>query len=233
MLIKGNVQGDDIDYTVELYDLEQKIDEFEDRAQKWEYSSEENWEEGDHSIEAKVKGSNVVSDSVLFTIDTTEPAIIRDTLQVLHAEDSYTLTFDTNEDWYEIKIINGEEEISFLKSDSEEIRLKNFEPTEKVVLSIYDEAGNNSELDISEYFMEGETEEYSNFNFSMLVNSIKSAEGINIIIATLLLILMSMEVFILWRKGKLGRHIGDIFVIALWITILTIGIFKGFGDIAL
>jgi hypothetical protein len=233
MLIKGNVQGDDIDYTVELYDLEEKISEFEDNSQKWQYSSEENWDEGDHSIEAQVKGSNVISDAVLFTVDTTPPMIIRDSLQIVHEGDSYTLTFESSENWYEIEVANGDEEISFLKDETDEIQLVNFNPSEKIVLTIYDEAGNSSELDISEYFLEGQSDEYSTFNLSMLINSIRSTDGINIVVASLLLILMSMEVFVLWRKGKLGKNIGDVFVIALWITILTIGIFKGFGDIAI
>jgi hypothetical protein len=130
-------------------------------------------------------------------------------------------------------VANGEEEISFLKDKTDEIQLVNFNPAEKIVLSVYDEAGNSSELDISEYFLEGQSDEYSTFNLSMLINSIKSTDGINIVVASLLLILMSMEVFVLWRKGKLGKNLGDVFVIALWITILTIGIFKGFGDIAI
>jgi hypothetical protein len=67
----------------------------------------------------------------------------------------------------------------------------------------------------------------------MLLNSIKSTEGINIIVVLFILILMSIEVIMLWKRGKLGKNIGDLFVIGLWVTILTIGIFKGFGGISL
>jgi hypothetical protein len=63
------------------------------------------------------------------------------------------------------------------------------------------------------------------------VNSIKSVQGINIIVVSFILLLLFIEVAILWRKDKLGKNIGDLLVIALWITILTIGIFKGFGSV--
>jgi steroid 5-alpha reductase family enzyme len=65
------------------------------------------------------------------------------------------------------------------------------------------------------------------------VNSIKSTQGINIIVTAILLFLLAVEVYVLWNKGKLEKSLGDLFVIVLWITILTIGIFKGFGGVAL
>jgi hypothetical protein len=52
-------------------------------------------------------------------------------------------------------------------------------------------------------------------------------------VVAFILLLMLLEVYILYKKGKLGQNLGDLFVIGLWITILTIGIFKGFGGIAI
>ncbi|MDD2270260.1 MAG: CAP domain-containing protein [Candidatus Dojkabacteria bacterium] len=232
VLIKGNVEGDKQKYTVEIYDLENKIANIEQGDKSWEYSSEEAWVEGGHKLEAKVKGTNIVSDAVSFTVDITSPTIIRESIKVVREDGAFILSFDADEPWYELKVINGEEKTSFLAAESKNIRLLDFNPSEKVILQISDEVGNTSEIDITEYFMEGETEDYSNFNLSILINSIKSTDGINIIIVGFLLFLMFIEVFVLWRKGKLGRNIGDLFVIALWVTILTVGVFKGFGGIS-
>jgi hypothetical protein len=233
LLVKGAVEGDKDEYTVELFDLEEKVIEIKGEGDDWQYSSEENWKEGDHELEARVKGTNIVSDTTTFTVDTTPPTIVRDSITVVRDEDSFTLNFNTDEQWYEIKVVSGEQEEVFLKAETDQIQLENFNSDEKVVLYVSDQAGNTTELDITEYFIEGETEEYNNFNFSLLFNSIKSTEGINIIVVIFILILMSIEIYYLWKKGKLARGIGDIFVIALWITILTIGIFKGFGGVAL
>jgi len=231
ILIKGEVEGDKDEYTVKLYDSEENLTEINGEKTTWEYSSEEKWEEGGHSLEAKVKGTDIVSDSVDFEVDTIAPTIMRDSIAVVNDEKTFTISFETDEDWYEIRVINGEQEKSFLKADTEDIILEEFEPSDQVVLSISDQAGNTSEIDITEYFLEGETEEYSNFSLPLLINSIRSTEGINIILVGFILILLAIEVYVLWKRRKLGRNIGDLFAIALWITILTIGLFKGFGGI--
>lgn len=233
ILIEGKVQGDKDEYAVEVFDLEKEITEVDGKGDEWEYSSEDIWEDGRHNLEARVKGTNIVSESVGFTVDTVAPSIIRDSLEVVRGENTFTLSFDTNEDWYELKVINGEEERTYLSAEIEDIILENFNPEEEVILKISDQAGNSAEVDITEYFIEGETEEYRNFNLAFLVNSIKSTQGINIIVTAILLFLLAVEVYVLWNKGKLEKSLGDLFVIVLWITILTIGIFKGFGGVAL
>jgi hypothetical protein len=233
VLIKGEVEGDRDEYTVEIYDLEEKITELGSEGDKWEYSSENSWEEGSHELKAKVKEDNVLSAEVGFEVDLTPPTVSRETIAVLREDNGYTISFETDEEWQEITLTSGDEEISFQEGEVDDIRLENFTPGDSVVLSITDKAGNTSELDISEYFIEGEEEEYSNFNFSLLVNSLKSRDGINVMVVAFILLLMLLEVYILYKKGKLGQNLGDLFVIGLWITILTIGIFKGFGGIAI
>jgi hypothetical protein len=154
-------------------------------------------------------------------------------LEVIRDDNNFILSFDTDESWYELTVLNGDQKISFLSAEVDDIVLNDFDPKDKVVLSISDQAGNIAEIDISEYFLDGETDNYSNFNISLLINSLKSSQGINITVVGFILILLAIEVFILWKKGKLSKNLGDLFVIALWITILTIGIFKGFGGISL
>ena len=233
MLVRGSVDGDKEEYTVEIIEGGETLTEVQADSDDWEYSSDEIWSDGDHSIYAQVKGSSVKSDDTIFEIDTVAPNILRETLLVINEDEKYTITFSTDEDWYEIRIMNDEEETSFLYSETEDIELINFVPTDSVVLYISDQAGNTSELDISEYFLEGDTEEYSNFSLPLLINSIKTSEGISLIVVILVLILISIEVYVLWKKGKLGKNIGEIFVVGLWVTVLTIGIFKGFGGITI
>ena len=233
ILIEGKVEGDKVEYTVEIYDLKTSIGEIDSEKDNWEYSSEDIWEEGSHELEAKVKGTSVTSDKVSFIVDTLAPTIVRESLTVVKDENTYTISFDTNESWENIKVVSGDQEVLFSSTDSsEDIILENFVPGDSVVLSVSDEAGNTSEIDISEYFIEGESEDSSNFSWALLVNSIKSIDGINVIVAGFILILLLIEIFVLWKKGKLGKNISDLFVIALWVTILTIGIFKGFGGIS-
>ena len=232
MNVEGKVEGDKDEYSVELYDLDNKITEIEGNSNSWEYSSEDEWEDGAHELEAIVKGTNIASEKVNFTVDTLAPTVIRDSITVVKTENSYTIQFETDSDWSEVKITSGDQELIFSNDEVDNISLYNFIPEEKVVLSVTDQAGNTSEVDISEYFLEGETEDYNNFNLSFLINSIKSIDGINIMVVAFILFLMLLEVFILWRKGKLGKNIGELFVIALLVTILSIGIFKGFGGIA-
>jgi FlaG/FlaF family flagellin (archaellin) len=231
ILIKGEVDGNIDEYTVELYDSETKIGDVEANSDTWEYSSKEEWQDGQHSVEAGVKGTKVVSDSVSFQVDTSAPVVIRESIQVVREGEKFIVSFDTNEEWYEIKISNGDWEESFLRAEVEDITLENFEPSQEIILSVSDHAGNVTDVDITEYFLEGDSEEYTNLSASFLINSIKSIQGINIVVVVFILILLVIEVLILWRRNKLGKNIGDLFVIVLWITILTVGIFKGFGGI--
>lgn len=233
VFIEGEVQGDKDDYTVEIFDLEEKVTEIDGEGNNWEYLTEEEWVEGSHNLEARVKGTNIKSDTVRFSIDITAPEIIKESLSVIKEGETIVLSFDTDEPWKEVRIESGDQEITFLSAEVEDIKLDDFNPEESVILSVTDQAGNTSEVDITEYFIEGETEEYNNFNFSLLINSLKSSDGVNVLIIGFILILMTIEIYVLSRKGKLGQNLGDLFVIGLWITILTIGIFKGFGGVAL
>ena len=233
ILVKGEVEGNRDEYTVELYDLEKKITELDSDSKNWEYSSEDGWAEGSHELKARVKEDDIFSSEISFVVDETPPTVERESITVIREGQNFTIGFNTDEEWKEIIITSGNQEITFLRENVDEIKLENFEPGESVVLSIMDQAGNTSEVDITEYFIEGETEEYSNFNFSLLVNSLKSKDGVNVMIVAFILLLMSIEVYILSKKGKLGQNLGNLFVIGLWITILTIGIFKGFGGVAI
>jgi hypothetical protein len=233
ILIKGEVEGDREEYTVELYDLDKKITELDSNGDKWEFSSEDNWEEGSHELKARVKEDDVVSSKTPFGIDVTPPTVERESISIVNSENNYTIGFDIDEEWKEITVTSGEQEVTFVREETDEIVLQNFIPSESVVLSITDQAGNSTELDISEYFVEGDTEDYNNFNFTLLINSLKSRDGVNVLIVAFIILLMLIEVYILSRKGKLGQSLGDLFVIGLWITILTIGVFKGFGGVAI
>jgi uncharacterized protein YkwD len=232
--IEGFVEGEWSDeYTVQIFDNGEQLTELDSQTVEWQYSSSQTWEGGDHNLTAGVKGTSIISEEIPFDVDLSPPNIKRDTLLVKRLEDAYEITFETDEDWYEIRIVNGSSTLSFLNEQKDSINLTNFIPSDSVVLYIYDEYSNSSQIDISEYFLEGETEEFSNLSWSLLINSLGTTDGITILIASFILLLIIVEIFILWKKGKLGKNIADLFVIALWITILSVGIFKGFGGVSL
>ncbi|MCD4756346.1 hypothetical protein K8R20_01885 [bacterium] len=234
MLIQGVVEGDGGgEYLVEITADREVLTEVGAKGSNWEYSSDKEWAQGDHIVYAQVKGTTASSEEIAFEIDSVPPKILRETLQVKEDDGKYLLTFDTDQEWYEAKIVNGTEETSFVRSQSEIVELKNFSPEESVILYVSDEAGNTSELDISEYFVKGASSQYSNFNFSLLMNSLGTSQGVSAIVVGFLLVLIAIEVYVLWKKGKLGKRVGDLFVIAMWVTILSIGVFKGFGGITI
>ncbi|MCD4811957.1 CAP domain-containing protein [bacterium] len=234
MLVKGAVEGEGGgEYLVEITSDGEVLTEVGAKGSNWEYSSTKEWAQGEHIIHAQVMGTMAKSEEIAFEIDSVAPRILRETLQVQKEDWKYILTFDTDQEWHEVKIMNGDEEILFTKSQSEILELEDFSPEQSIVLYVSDEIGNVSELDISEYFIAGVSDEYSNISLSLLMNSLGTSRGVNIVVVGFLLTLIAVEVYVLWRKGKLGKHVGDLFVIAMWVTILSIGIFKGFGGITI
>lgn len=233
--IEGSIQGSKQDYVVEIFDFDEKLLEAESKELEWEYSSDEEWDDGEHEIKARVKGTSIQSEKVEFIIDTSPPSILKESIRVVRVDSTFTISFDTEHQWHELRIINGDDEISFLgvETINNDINLEGFEPTGRVILQISDEAGNTSEVDITEYFLEGVTDEYNTFSFGFLKRGLQTTDGINFVIISFILLLILLQVYILWKKEKLNKSIGDIFVLGLWITILTIGIFKGFGGISL
>lgn len=103
---------------------------------------------------------------------------------------------------------------------------------EKSVLIIADKAGNISEIDISEYFIEeDESVAYTPGLTLWVKNMVGTTDGISLAIVSFVFILLSIEVYVYWKKGMLGKNAGGLFTLGAWWLIILVGVFKGFGGI--
>ncbi len=96
-----------------------------------------------------------------------------------------------------------------------------------------DYAGNISQLDISEYFLEEESEDENPMSRIVLgiKNIFATTDGISLTIISFVFLLLTIEVYVYWKKGKLGKNMGDLFTIGAWWLIILVGVFKGFGGL--
>ena len=221
----ANVNGE---YTIQVYEASDIIGETVAEGNSWEYSKNSDWAEGEHTIKAEVKGQNVVSPEITFSIDSTAPVVDLKTIAVTKGEDSFLLTFKIDNTWTDLRIVNGATTIPVESSDKENIAIEipsNGLGT-KIVIVASDILGNISQNDITEYF---QTEEKSNIVLSIFNSNIGDQISVGIVI--MIFILLCIEIFIYWRKGKLKEIAGDLFTVGAWWLILTVAIFNGFTGI--
>lgn len=60
---------------------------------------------------------------------------------------------------------------------------------------------------------------------------IGTTDGISLAIVSFVFILLSIEVYVYWKKGILGKNAGGLFTIGAWWLIILVGVFKGFGGL--
>ncbi len=225
-----NVQGETAnvsgDYTVEVLDKSVVVGETTSSDNSWEYDKNGDWFEGEHVLKAQVKGENVVSQEISFTMDSTAPLVDLSSIAVSKGDDSYTLTFKIDNTWTDLRIVNGADTIPVTSEDKENITIEI--PTKgigtKIVIMASDVLGNVSQTDITEYFQTNEGK--TNIVLSIFNSSIGDKISVGIVI--LIFILLCIEIFVYWRKGKLKEIVGDLFTVGAWWLILTVAIFNGF-----
>jgi hypothetical protein len=233
--IKGETTNITGEYTVEILNQDQLVGEVNSSTASWEFDKGSDWEEGEKKIAAQVKGESIKSESVVFTIDSTPPQILQEGIKVKRDDTSFELRFDAPEGATEIKLILGDETIELKPDSNGEVvfSIPSNNVGDKAVLMASDYAGNISQLDISEYFIDEEEEEDNFANRFMLgVKSIfTTTDGISLTIVAFIFLLLSIEVYVVWKKGKLGKNIGELFTIGAWWLIILVGVFKGFGGV--
>jgi hypothetical protein len=94
-----------------------------------------------------------------------------------------------------------------------------------IIVVLADKEGNTSELDISEYFVEDNQE--NKFIFPSI--TLSTRDGISLGIVSFVLILIIVEIFVYWRKGRMKDVVGELFTIGVWWIVLTMAIFNGFS----
>lgn len=233
--IKGETANITGEYTVEILNQDELVGETESNSSSWEFEKGSDWEEGELSVQAQVKGESIKSNSVTFTIDSTPPEILQESIRVKKEEDSFELKLDAPEGATEIKLVIDDETFDLEVDENGEIvfSIPSTVTNGRAVLMASDFAGNISQLDISEYFLEEETEDENPMSRIVLGirNIFATTDGISLAIISFIFLLLTIEVYVYWKKGKLGKNMGDLFTIGAWWLIILVGVFKGFGGL--
>lgn len=233
--IKGDTQNVSGEYSVEIHNNGEFVGETKATQSEWAFDKGSDWPEGEQNISAKLKGEDVVSETVKFIIDSTPPQVNKETIKVQNGGSMFTLTFEAPQDAVDIQFVSSGKTHQIQKIEgsntvSLDILKSDIGDSSKLVMS--DQAGNIAEVDISEYFLEEVQGEKDKATVAMSIKNIfGTTDGISLIVVSFVLILLILEAYISWKKGKLGKNAGDLFTIGAWWLILLVGIFNGFGGV--
>lgn len=226
--VKGEVTNSDGQYTVQISDQSAVVGEATSNTSTWVYDKNSDWSEGEHKLQAQIKGENTVSKEVGFTVDSTPPVIDTISINVRKSNEIYVISFKIDATWTDLRIINGSTTVP-ITSDNKteivtEIPVKGL--GDKVVIMASDISGNISQLDITEYFPDEESSKGA--SVILMLSNANIGDQISIAIVSLIFILLCIEIFVYWKKGKLREITGDLFTVGAWWLILTVAIFNGF-----
>ena len=227
----GNVSGK---YTVEILDNGQYVGETSSESSLWTYDKGSDWQEGERKLTAQLKDTNIKSPEVNFTIDSTPPTISKDTIAVQKTPTSYTLSFVVPKGAKTATFVTGDKTFNVeIKEDGKAILdIPKDDIGDRSLILVSDAAGNISEYDISEYFLEGNEETINTSSIILwLKNTIGTTDGISLAIVLFIFILLTIQEYVLWRKKLVGKNAGSLFTIGAWWLIILVGVFKGFGGI--
>ena len=226
--VAGEVKNVDGQYTVEVYDQSNVVGETSSNTSNWEFDKESDWSEGTHVLKAQIKGEETVSPNVTFSVDSTPPMVETASISVKQNGENYVLSFKIDETWVDLRVVNGATSIPVTSENKTEsileISVKGL--GNKVVIMATDAQGNISQLDITEYFPDEESSKGASIILSLVNANI--GDQISIGIVALIFVLLCIEIFVYWKKGKLKDITGDLFTVGTWWLILTIAIFNGF-----
>lgn len=232
--IKGITKNITGRYSVEILNNGEYVGEVESSSSQWEYDKGSDWEEGEKNIVAQIKGQDIKSEPVIFTIDSTPPLFSKSSLVVKRTETEFIISFKVPSDAQSVQLVTGDKNFDMeIDEDGNAILgISRDDIGERSIIIISDAAGNITEQDISEYFLDGD--EATQPTSSLILwfrNIIGTTDGISLAIVSFVFILLSIEVFVYWKKGMLGKNAGGLFTIGAWWLIILVGVFKGFGGI--
>jgi len=232
--IKGETENTKGEYTVEILKEQEIVGETKSSTKDWEFDKESDWSEGEQVIAATLKGENIKSESVTFIIDTAPPIILQETIKVKKLDNNFELSFFAPQDATELKFITGDKtyEIETAIGQTVSLNIPESDLGDRSILMASDKAGNITQKDISEYFLEEvKGDEHTSPIILGLKNIFGTTDGISLSIVAFVFILLSIQVYYSWKNGKLGKNIGDLFTIGAWWLIVLVGVFKGFGGL--
>ncbi|KUK67508.1 MAG: Uncharacterized protein XD87_0088 [candidate division WS6 bacterium 36_33] len=226
--VKGETENAGDNYVVEVYDQEDLVGDTTATTPKWEFEKASDWSEGEHEIVAQIRGEDAKSEKVAFIVDSRAPILDPKTLLVKKEEGFYTVSFTIEGEWEDLQLVIGSEVVDIeYEKNGDQVTFSVPEVSVKGAITVVlsDKEGNTSELEISEYFVEDEEE--GKFLFPSI--SLSTRDGISLGIVSFVLILIIIEIFVYWRKGRMKDAVGELFTIGVWWIILTMAIFNGFS----
>jgi len=226
--IKGLTENIEGNYEVNILDNDKRIESKEFDGNQWEYDKKSDWSEGKHEVEASVSiGNEKVADSVGFTIDTTPPEIIEETLSVSKKDDVWEFIFETKEST-KVEVRNDEKIVDIEKVEGRyQGRISNEDVGKKVVILASDDLGNISELEISGYFVEKSTTQ--SVSGIPLINSIDIKKTVNILFVLFIFTLLITQISVYIKRGVLVEKANNLYTVGIWWVLLAIGSFSGFS----
>jgi hypothetical protein len=232
--IKGSTTNVSGKYIVEIIDNGNYVGETESESSAWTYDKKSDWEEGERKITAQLKDTNTKSQEVTFTIDSTPPVISKDTIAVQRSETEYTLSFKVPEGTESATFVTGEKTFDLEINDDGNavLGILKGDVGDRSLILLSDSAGNISEQDVSEYFLEGDEETFNTSGIVLWIrNTIGTTDGISLAIILFVFILLLIQVYVQWRKRVIGKNAGSLLTIGAWWLIILVGAFKGFEGI--
>ncbi len=229
--IKGEVSNVSGEYTVDILENNQIVGDVKSSVNTWEFDKGSDWTEGEHKITANLHSTNVKSPEVLFTLDSKAPTVDLPTLTVQKNDEGYNVEFKIIGDWSVTDIILGSEIIA-VKNDGNmevvKVLVEKEKNTKSVFVNSSDKAGNSSSVDISEYFKEDVSEEKAQV---IPIINLSVRDGISVGIITMVFLLLCVEMYVYFKKGRFKDAVSDLLTIGVWWFIVAIGIFSGFSGI--
>ena len=229
--VKGDSVNAGSNYVVEVYDEKSLVGETNANSPDWEFVKNGDWVEGEHTIYAQLKKEDIKSNTVAFKVDSTAPTVVKESISVQREGEYYILSFQVEGEMDSLNMVIGSEAIDTkyeLKEGLVVISLsKERVKGATVTLVLSDEYGNISELDISEYFIEEESEQKTVWPSIRLSTKDKVSIGI----VSFVLILILLEIFMYWKQGRAKDALGDLFTVGVWWLVLSIAIFNGFSGV--
>lgn len=225
--VSGNVENVNEKYGVEVIENNEVVADTTSEISYWNASKASDWSEGSHTITANIKGTDVSSSPVSFNIDSSAPQIDVNSLKVREEDDSYVLSFTISENPQSVEIVSGSKIIPADVTDGGrvEMKLSKGDIGDSVVIRISDKYQNDSELDISEYF----SNENSQKRTLAPIVSLTVGNLISIGIIGLVFALLCIEIYEYMKRGMLKDAVGDVLTVGIWWAILAVAIFSGFS----
>ena len=229
--VKGTVKNITGSYSVSVYEGGELVGEADASSSNWEFDKESDWSEGEHKVKAAVDDLKITSKEISFTIDSTPPKITKESIKVEENEESFVLSLEISPDWKDIQVVSGENIVSLVNNGEDEIKITIPKDSlqDGVVLMASDVNGNITQMDISEYFEE--EEENKTFLQGLSLLSVDTGDSISIMIVSFMFLLLCIEIFVYWRKGKIREAAGDLFTVGVWWLVIAVAVFNGFTGI--